>query len=107
MWITGSPAVAELVERSLLEQGWRAYLLNANFTRNEWRDAARTLRNAGMVALFSDSGGASHRRDEASQVFGADAFFVFDGREESPAQAASRIVRSLREWRDEETVPEV
>jgi bifunctional enzyme CysN/CysC/sulfate adenylyltransferase subunit 1 len=99
VWITGPASVAELVERALLEKGWRAHLLGKNFTHEEWRGAVKAFHDAGMVALFSDSGEAPHLRDEAAQLFGPDAFFVFDSQEETPAQAASRIVHRLSERR--------
>jgi sulfate adenylyltransferase subunit 1 len=100
VWITGPPRIADLVEHSLLEQGWRVLLLGPNLTVDERRGAIKVLRHAGMVALFSDSGEASDAREEAKQLFGPDAFLVFDEREGAGDQAASRIVLRLHEWRN-------
>jgi sulfate adenylyltransferase large subunit len=100
IWITGSARIAELVEHSLLEQGWRVHLLGENFSREEQRGAVKALRDAGMVVLFSDSTGADHAREEARAQFNPDAFFIFDERQEPEAEAASTIVGALRAWRD-------
>ncbi|PYP85180.1 MAG: sulfate adenylyltransferase subunit CysN [Candidatus Angelobacter sp. Gp1-AA117] len=99
VWITGPAGIAESVERSLLEQGWRAHLLGSEFSEGEWRGAARALRDAGMVAIFSGAGEKNHRRDHASQLF-SDNFFAFDEQEESVTDAAARIVSTLRKWRE-------
>jgi len=99
VWITGTAGIAESVERSLLEQGWRAHLLGSDFGEDQWRGAARVLLDAGMVAIFSDAGEKNHLRDHASQLFD-DNFFVFDEQEETIADAAARIVDALRKWRE-------
>jgi sulfate adenylyltransferase large subunit len=100
VWITGSLETVELVERSLLEEGWRAHRLRPGLSQQEWVACARVFRDAGMVALWNGANGAEHLRDRAAQLFGQDNFFLFDERGESPAQAAANIVRGLREWRD-------
>lgn len=98
VWIAGAAGVAEQVERSLLEQGWRTHLLNSEFSRDEWRGAVRALRDAGMVAIFS--GENNLLRDHVSQSFGAESFFAFDEQEEPVMEAAERIVSTLRKWRE-------
>lgn len=100
VWITGPTQIAELVEHSLLERGWRVHLLGGHLIDAEQRGAIKALRDAGMVVLFSDSSGTGAARDDFSSHFPPDAFFVFDERDGAPAEAASGIVHALREWRD-------
>ena len=99
LWISGTAGIAESVERSLLEQGWRAHLLSPEFSDAEWRGAAKALREAGMVAIFSVAGEKNHLRDHSSQLFG-DNFFVFDEPGEPVIEVAERIVNTLRKWRE-------
>jgi sulfate adenylyltransferase large subunit len=100
VWITGSVETVELVERSLLEEGWHAHWLRTGPSRWEWAACARNFRDAGMVVLLNGTHGAEDLPGEAAQLFGRDSFFLFDGAEEPPVQASGKIVRRLREWRD-------
>lgn len=100
VWISGPSQIAELVEHSLLVQGWRVHLLGPGFSGEERRGAVKALRDAGMVVLFSDSHGTDAARDELSSHFSPEAFFAFDEQDKSAAEAASGIVRTLHEWRD-------
>ena len=100
VWITGPARIAELVEHSLLEQGWRVHLLGKNFSREEQRGAIKALRDAGMVVLLSSSSAEDRAREDARAQFNPAAFFVFDEQHESEAGAASNIVGALRDWRN-------
>jgi hypothetical protein len=100
VWITGSARIAELVEHSLLEQGWRVYRMGENFSREEQRGAIKALRDAGMVILLSGSNAADQAHEEARAQFNPGAFFVFDEQHKSEAEVASTIVGVLSNWRD-------
>jgi hypothetical protein len=100
VWITGPARIAELVEHSLLEQGWRVHFLEKNFSREEQQGAIKALRDAGMVVLLSSSSAEDRARDETRTQFNPGAFFVFDEQHESETGAAATIVGALRNWRD-------
>ncbi len=99
VWITGRPRVAELVERSLFDQGWHVQILGPDFAGQELTTLGKAFFHAGAVAVFSRPFPQVQTMNELQQLFGADAFFPFDDQQQSDQQAASSIVRRLHEWR--------
>lgn len=109
VWVNGSARIAELVERTLFDEGWHVQIVGpSDFEPAELAIAAKAYHLAGMVVVFSappTSGGAGTSQREAEEsvrkVFGRDSFLAaWSYPHEEDADAAARIISKLRQWRD-------
>jgi hypothetical protein len=100
VWIDARPRVAELVERSLFDQGWHVQAVGPELSDLELIALGKGLRRAGAVAVFSPPFTRAEVKHTLQQLFTARAFFHSPDREESDLAAALDIVRKLHEWRE-------
>jgi sulfate adenylyltransferase subunit 1 len=102
VWVAGRPHVAELIERTLFDEGWHVQLIGAqDFETSELGVAAKAYHLAGMVVVFAAQAGNAEAEKSVRAVFGRDAFLVaFPYPQESDEDAAARIASKLRQWRD-------
>ena len=97
-------SVAELVERTLFEDGWNVHLLaDGDFGAHGLTTVAKALHRAGVVVLFS---GAEWPVEKIQAISGLGSFLKFDARERDSGEGsddaqARRIVEELRRWRDQ------
>ena len=107
VWVNGSAHIAELIERTLFDEGWHVQIVApGDFQPAELSVVAKAYHLAGMVVVFSAPSGppnAAHREAEAAvrNVFGRDSFLAaWAYPHEEDADAAARITSKLRQWRD-------
>jgi sulfate adenylyltransferase large subunit len=102
VWVAGSPHVAELIERTLFDEGWHVQLVGAqDFEPSELGVAAKAYHLAGMVVVFAAPSGNAEAEKSVRAVFGKDAFLAATPYpQEQGANAAARIASKLRQWRD-------
>jgi hypothetical protein len=100
VWITARPQVAELVERSLFDQGWHVQMLGPEFGGQELTTLGKAFLHASAVAVFSHPFPPADAMNELQELFGQNAFFASDEQQQSDVEAASSIVRRLYQWRD-------
>jgi hypothetical protein len=97
-------SVAELVERTLFEDGWNVHLFaDGDFGALGLTTVAKALHRAGVVVLFS---GAEWPVEKIQAISGLGSFLKFDARERESGEGsddahARRIVEELRRWRDQ------
>jgi hypothetical protein len=102
VWVAGRPQVAELVERTLFDEGWHVQLVGAqDFEPSELGVAAKAFQLAGMVVVFAAPAADGDAEKAVRAVFGRDAFLAaLPYPQEQDADAAARITSKLRQWRD-------
>jgi sulfate adenylyltransferase subunit 1 len=105
VWVNGSAHIAELLERTLFDEGWHVQLVGPNdFEASELGAAARAYHLAGMAVVFAapaDAAGARAAEEAVRKVFGRDSFLAaYAYPHEKHADAAARIASKLRQWRD-------
>jgi sulfate adenylyltransferase large subunit len=115
VWVNGSAHIAELLERTLFDEGWHVQIVGpSDFDAAELAIAAKAYHLAGMVVVFSappgslGTAGTSQREAEESvrKVFGRDSFLAaWSYPHEEDADAAARITSKLRQWRDTQDRP--
>ena len=102
VWVAGRPQVAELIERTLFDEGWHVQLVGAqDFEASELGVAAKAYHLAGMVVVFAAPAANGESEKAVRGVFGRDAFLEARSYpHEQDADAAARITSKLRQWRD-------
>jgi sulfate adenylyltransferase large subunit len=102
VWVNGSAHIAELVERTLFDEGWHVLLVGpGDFESPELNVAAKAYLLAGMVVVFAVPAANRVAEEAVRNVFGRDAFLAaFAYPHEEDADAAARITSKLRQWRD-------
>jgi hypothetical protein len=102
VWVNGSPPIAELIERTLFDEGWHVQLVGpGDFDAAELSVAAKAYQLAGMVVVFSAPEPLRAAEEAVRQVFGRDSFLAaWPYPHEEDADAAARITSKLRQWRD-------
>jgi len=102
VWVNGNAHVAELIERTLFDEGWHVQLVGPDdFEPAELAVAAKAYHLAGMVVVFSAPANQREAEDAVRKVFGRDSFLAaWPYPHEEDADAASRTISKLRQWRD-------
>ncbi|MGA8368222.1 MAG: sulfate adenylyltransferase subunit CysN [Candidatus Acidiferrales bacterium] len=106
VWLMGRPRVAELLERTLFDEGWNVQLAGpTDFLPHELISVAKALRLSGCVAIFSPLDDGTNPMQAVRAIFGPDAFFAVKGEDKTEEAAAARIAEILRKWRDKHSDP--
>ena len=106
VWLMGRPRVAELLERTLFDEGWNVQLAGPkDFLPHELISVAKALRLSGCVAIFSPLDDGTNPLQAVRAIFGPDAFFAVKGEDKTEEDAAARIAEILRKWRDKYSDP--
>ncbi len=106
VWLMGRPRVAELLERTLFDEGWNVQLAGPkDFLPHELISVAKALRLSGCVAIFSPLDDGTNPLQAVRAIFGPDAFFAVKGEDKTEEDAAARIAEILRKWRDKHSDP--
>ena len=102
VWVNSNEHVAELIERTLFDEGWHVQLVGPlDLEPGELGIAAKAYHLAGMVVVFAASGADRGAEDAVRKVFGRESFLAaWTYPHEEDADAAARIVSKLRQWRD-------
>jgi len=102
VWVNGNAHIAELIERTLFDEGWHVQLVGPDdFETSELAVAAKAYHLAGMVVVFSAPAGQREAEDAVRKVFGRDSFLAaWPYPHEEDPDAAARITSKLRQWRD-------
>ena len=102
VWVNGNAHVAELVERTLFDEGWHVQLVGpSDFDAQELGVAAKAYQLAGMVVVFAAPPSEKSAEDVVRKVFGRDSFLTaWSYPHEQDPDAAARISSKLRQWRD-------
>ncbi|HKQ88654.1 MAG TPA: hypothetical protein VJS43_17995, partial [Candidatus Acidoferrales bacterium] len=102
VWVNGSAHIAELIERTLFDEGWHVQLVGPDdFDPSELAVAAKAYHLAGMVVIFSAPTSQREAEDAVRKVFGRDSFLAaWSYPHEEDPDAAARITSKLRQWRD-------
>ena len=102
VWVAGRPHIAELIERTLFDEGWHVQLVGPHdFEPQDFAAVAKAYHMAGMVAVFAAPENDRETADAVRKVFGRDAFLAAEAYlHEKDADAAARISSKLRQWRD-------
>jgi hypothetical protein len=102
VWVNGNARIAELIERTLFDEGWHVQLVGPDdFEPSELAVAAKAYHLAGMVVVFSAPTNQREAEDAVRQVFGRDSFLAaWSYPHEDDLDAAARITSKLRQWRD-------
>jgi sulfate adenylyltransferase large subunit len=102
VWVNGSAHIAELIERTLFDEGWHVQIVGAtDFQPAELDIAARAYQLAGMVVVFAMPTAEKDAESAVRKVFGRDSFLAaWPYPHEEDADAAARITSKLRQWRD-------
>ncbi|HTR46680.1 MAG TPA: sulfate adenylyltransferase subunit CysN [Verrucomicrobiae bacterium] len=102
IWLRGRPHVAELVERMLFDEGWHVQLAGPNdFLAHELATVAKAYRSSGHITIFSPLDDGTDQKQIVRAIFGPDSFFAVRIDDDTDEEAAQKIVRILRKWRDE------
>jgi hypothetical protein len=100
IWLPQRPRAAELVERALFDEGWHVLWSGVSeFEASEIIAAARALRLAGFVAIFSPVAQAGNLAQEIRELYGANAFFDAAQPNQTDEERAARMLKDLRKWR--------
>jgi sulfate adenylyltransferase large subunit len=107
VWVNGSAHIAELIERTLFDEGWHVQLVGPDdLAPSEFDVAAKAYHLAGMVVVFSAPAGEREAEDAVRNVFGRGSFLTaWPYPHEEDADAAARITSKLRQWRDTQEQP--
>ncbi len=102
VWVNGSAHIAELIERTLFDEGWHVQLVGPDdFEPSELAMAAKAYHLAGMVVVFSAPTAQREAEEAVRKVFGRDSFLAaWSYPHEEDMDAAARIASKLRQWRD-------
>jgi sulfate adenylyltransferase subunit 1 len=107
VWVNGSTHIAELIERTLFDEGWHVQIVGPeDFEPAELAIAAKAYHLAGMVVVFSapplpEKAAQREAEDAVRNVFGRDSFLAaWAYPHEQDTDAAARIASKLRQWRD-------
>ncbi len=102
VWVNGSAHIAELIERTLFDEGWHVQLVGPDdLAPSELAIAAKAYHLAGMVVVFSAPTAEREAEDAVRNVFGRGSFLAaWPYPHEEDADAAARITSKLRQWRD-------
>jgi sulfate adenylyltransferase large subunit len=102
VWVNGKAHIAELIERTLFDEGWHVQLVGPDDLQPaEFGVAAKAYQLAGMVVVFAAPAGERDAEDAVRKVFGRESFLAaWAYPHEEDADAAARITSKLRQWRD-------
>jgi len=102
VWVNGSAHIAELIERTLFDEGWHVQLVGPDdLAPSEFAIAAKAYHLAGMVVVFSAPAGEREAEEAVRNAFGRGSFLTaWPYPHEEDADAAARIASKLRQWRD-------
>jgi sulfate adenylyltransferase subunit 1 len=102
VWVNGSAHIAELIERTLFDEGWHVQIVGpGDFEAGELSVAAKAYQLAGMVVVFAVPAQERSAEEAVRKVFGRDSFLsTWPYPHEEDADAAARITSKLRQWRD-------
>jgi hypothetical protein len=102
VWVRGNAHIAELIERTLFDEGWHVQLVGPDdFEPSEMGVAAKAYHLAGMVVIFAAPAGERSAEETVRKVFGRDSFLsAWAYPQEEDADAAARLTSKLRQWRD-------
>ncbi|HTZ72896.1 MAG TPA: sulfate adenylyltransferase subunit CysN [Candidatus Aquilonibacter sp.] len=102
VWVNGSAHIAELIERTLFDEGWHVQLVGPDdLAPSELGVAAKAYHLAGMVVVFSAPAAEREAEEAVRNAFGRGAFLTaWPYPHEEDADAAARIASKLRQWRD-------
>ncbi len=101
VWLKGRPRVAELVERRLFDDGWHVQYAGPNdFLAHELVTVAKAYHLSGHITIFSPVNDGTDQKRVVRALYGPDSFFTVKVDHDTDEQAADRILRVLRKWRD-------
>ncbi|HXQ25022.1 MAG TPA: sulfate adenylyltransferase subunit CysN [Candidatus Acidoferrales bacterium] len=106
VWLKGRPHVAELVERSLFDEGWQVQLAGPNdFLSHELVTVAKAFRLSGYITVFCPLDDGTDQKQVVRAIFGPESFFAVRITDDTDAEAVERIMNVLRKWRDTYSEP--
>ena len=100
IWVTDRPQLAEELERKLFNQGWHVQLITSSeFAGDQFGPAAKALRLAGAVTVFSVSDADEAHKQTTKALFGPEAFFASEDTNRSDIDVTTELVEALNQWR--------
>jgi sulfate adenylyltransferase subunit 1 len=101
VWLKGRPHVAELLERRLFDDGWHVQLAGPNdFLAHELVTVAKAYHLSGHITIFSPLDDGTDQKRVVRAIYGLDSFFAVNIHNDTDEEAAERIMKVLRKWRD-------
>lgn len=101
VWLKGRPHVAELLERRLFDEGWHVQLAGPNdFLAHELVTVAKAYQLSGHITIFSPLDDGTDQKRVVRAIYGPDSFFSVKIDDDTDEEAAERIMKVLRKWRD-------
>jgi sulfate adenylyltransferase large subunit len=101
VWLKGYPRIAEIVERTLFDEGWHVQLVGPmDFLSHELVTITKAFRLSGGITVFSPLDDGTNQRQVVQAIFGPDAFFELGTETRTDDSTAAEIVERLRKWRD-------
>jgi len=101
VWISGSLEMAELVERTLFQEGWHTHLIDmSEYLPQELNSLAKELARLGAIVVFSTPTEQKDLKLSIRERYSADSFFEYSTTSGPVEEKTREIVMYLERWRE-------